>query len=445
LWHDELFTLWAARLSPGNLFDVLRRDSGPPLFYLLEMPFVRLAETIRWDAVVRLLPFGAVFLLLLGLRKFSRQSGGGWTIGLAACSPLLTVYAAEARAYGLLALFTLLLFFLLFRGGPSPARWWSAAVFAAGALWLHYLALFFVAACMAVLLFRRRFLFAGALLVGALTFTPWIPVLAAQPMGATAWMYEPLIPSTVELLSTLGGAGRIPLPLGGPLPAILMTMGAAVGAGLLIAVIQSARRDSECADAAAVTILTMILVLSASLVRPVAFPGRSEMVILPIWLWAVGRAAAKQRGARWLATAAVAVALAASAVLLLEPKPEASPSRIVAAAARVARPGDELIASGAFYLPARLARDRHQLAANLTAFPPDQALHPGWITTEAPSDAAFQTLESVLAAAPKGRRVFVLLPPVMRTAQLDRVLARRGPVRVAVSTPDALVLVCTAS
>src|SRR5215510_12338345 len=65
-WHDELFTLWAARQSPSALWQTLRSDSGPPLFYLLERPFVILAEAVGFDPVARILPFLAILLLFAG-------------------------------------------------------------------------------------------------------------------------------------------------------------------------------------------------------------------------------------------------------------------------------------------------------------------------------------------------------------------------------------------
>ncbi len=35
VWHDELYTLWLARMPLADLFAALRLDSGPPLFYLI--------------------------------------------------------------------------------------------------------------------------------------------------------------------------------------------------------------------------------------------------------------------------------------------------------------------------------------------------------------------------------------------------------------------------
>ncbi|HYT31229.1 MAG TPA: hypothetical protein VEO37_01440, partial [Thermoanaerobaculia bacterium] len=202
LWHDEIFTLWASRLPPSRLLEVLRQDSGPPVFYLLAKPFVRLAEMAQSDALSRLLPFAAILCLFTPALRLSKESARIWFVALAAGSPLLLVYAGEARAYGLLALLDFALFFLLFRGEPTPGRLAGAAALTALALWTHYLAILFVAACALLLIVRRRFPCLAALCVGTLAFLPWIPVLTVQPRQATSWMREPLGDSLLAFVSS---------------------------------------------------------------------------------------------------------------------------------------------------------------------------------------------------------------------------------------------------
>lgn len=443
LWHDELFTLWAARLPLAKLLEALRHDSGPPLFYLLEKPIVLLAEAVRSDALARLLPFAATVLLFFAARSLPRKGGRAWFLMLAASSPLLLVYAAEARAYALLALLDLLLFLLLFRGEPTPGRLAGGAAAVALALWTHYLALFFVLAAAFRLATRRSFRALGALLVGALLFLPWTPVLAVQPREATAWMREAIGDSLLAFVAALGGAGRIPDPLGGPLPSALVWAGAAAGVALAVAVALASRRDPACADAAILTLLTMVFVLGASLARPVGFGGRTEMAVLPIWLWAVSRGAAAGRKARWLAGAGAALAAVSSLLLLARPSAEPRFSSVLAPLEQFADRQDRVVATGAFYLPARLASDRGDLAAPVTAFPPELAIHPGWIGRRPPSEADYRDLEASLLHLSPGRRIFVALDPGYRTPRLSRLLSDRGVVRVMFERPDAVILVCT--
>ena len=443
MWYDELFTLWASRLPPSRLLEVLRHDSGPPLFYLLDKPFVRLGEMVQNDALARVLPFAAVLCLFAPALRLPRERVHIWFAALLAGSPLLLVYAAEARAYGLLALLDFALFFLLFRGEPSARRLAGVAALTALALWTHYLAILFIASCALLLLARRRFRCLAALCAGSLIFLPWVPVLAAQPRQATSWMREPLGESLLAFVSSLGGAGRIPSPQGGPLPGILVTIGLLVAVLLLVGVARAGRQDAECADAAVVSLLTMLLVLGASLLRPVAFAGRSEIAILPIWLWSVARAATAGRAARWVTALSGAVAAVAALLLLAAPKPVPSSSRAVARVGQMAAREDRVIATAAFYLPARLAYDRGTLAAPVTPIPRELAEHPGWFAQAPLSQEDAQALDQALVTLSEGRRAFLLLHPFFYTPQMARQLTARGRGQVLFESPDALVIAWT--
>ena len=197
LWSDELFTVWAARLPFRELLDALSRDCGPPGFYLLEKSFVALAETLRADWLVRALPYLAGLLLLAAARSLPPGTARRVGTALFAGAALLGLYAAEARAYAVLALFGLLLFLLARGESPRPARLAAVFALAAAALYTHYLAIPFVAALLILSLARRRYMAALALGAAAAAFAPWLPALMAQPVEAMAWMREPIGSSAV--------------------------------------------------------------------------------------------------------------------------------------------------------------------------------------------------------------------------------------------------------
>ncbi|HEX7254215.1 MAG TPA: hypothetical protein VF376_15150, partial [Thermoanaerobaculia bacterium] len=351
---------------------------------------------------------------------------------------------AEARAYSLLAAADFALFLLLFRARPTGARLVLSALLVAFSLWTHYLAIFFVAAAAIVLVFRRRWTQVLALAAGSLLFAPWVPVLAAQPLEATAWMREPVGRSLFALASGFGGAGRIPAPLSGPLPAVLVGLGALLGAAILVALVAGTRRDESLKDPLSLVVLTSALVVAASLKRPVAFAGRTEMVVLPVWYWTLARAASVNNATRWIARAAIACGLAASAWVLAVRKDVPEPSQAVTFIQSIAQKDDLVIAGAAFYLPARLAHDRGELAPPVLALPEDVSLHPGWFTPASPRESDYQAIEADLAGLAPGRRAFVLLHPVFRTARLSSLLSAKGVVRVMSERPQTVVLVCTA-
>ncbi|MCA1580927.1 MAG: hypothetical protein LC796_05925 [Acidobacteria bacterium] len=431
--------MWASRLSLRELLDVLRRDSGPPLFYLLEKPVVRLAEAFAWPDTAARLP-SWIAALLLGACAFSFPRGPSrrtFAI-LCAAAPLFLLYGAEARAYALLALLHLFVFLLLLRGAQTPARVALGGAAAAAALWTHSLAILFLGAVFAAAVARRRWRSAAALSAAGVLFSPWIPVLLAQPRAATAWIREPALLSASKFLSALGGSGRLPPNFGVALPAALVAAGAVVAVAATFFTLRSA--DPDARAAAAVALLTLGAVTVLSLFRPAAFAGRTEMAVLGVWLWGVAAAAGSGRAARACARAIIAVGAVSAALVLASPLPRSLPGETVAAVASKIAPGDALVAGAGFYLPARLAADRGRLPSAVEAYPAEIALHPGWFVPRAPADADVAALERSLLASSPGRRTYLLLHPYQESPALARMLAAHGTARVVTRLPEASLI-----
>ncbi len=440
LWHDELFTVWASRLSLPALIDALRRDSGPPLFYLLEKPFVWLAETLRlsdtlarapsWIAAAAVGACGAMFLPPgPSRRRFAL---------LCAAAPLLLLYGAEARAYALLVLLDLVVFLLLLRGAETPRRLAIGGAAAAAALGTHSLAILFLVAAVVVAMARRRWRSVAAIGAAGVLFAPWVPVLLRQPPEATAWIRESPLVSAGGFLSALGGAGRLPPNFGTALPWALVLAGALVASAAAAFTLFSG--DADARDAAAVSLLTLAGVAALSFVRPAAFAGRTEMAVLGVWLWGVAAAGVRSPPARRCAAAVLAVS-ALSAALLLSSVPPRSPyADAVAALAPRLRGDDGVVAGAGFYLPARLSADRGNLHGTLSGYPAEMALHPGWFTPRAPTDADVAALERTISQTPPGRRTYLLLHPYQESPGLARMLAAHGTARVVARMPDTVLI-----
>ena len=378
--------------------------------------------------LLRALSFLAIAALLLAAKALPDAGARRRFVVLSCASPMLLVYSAEARPYALLSALGLALFLLSLTGEERRPRLAAAAILAAAALYTHYLAIFLLGSLAAVALARRRFRSAAALFASAALFAPWVPVFLRQPAEAVAWMHEPLLVSAGSFLSALGGVGRLPDPLGGPLPRALVWAALAVGALLSWAV--TARREPAVRDAAAVALLTLAAVLAASALRPLAFPGRTELTVLPIWLWAVAGAATLSPLARGAAVASGICGAAACALVLAAPRPEPTYAHDARELAAVAQAGDLVAAAGAFYLPVRLEADRRALSATLIGLPAEIEKHPGWIPARrlAPDDLA--RLASMLHGLPPGSRGFVLLPAPLATADAASILAGIGRGRV---------------
>jgi hypothetical protein len=420
----------------------LSHDSGPPLFYLLEKPFVAAAEGLRLsDSLARLLPFLALLLLFTGARSLSPGPPRRRFLLLAASSPFLLLYAAEARAYSLLALLGFALFLLCTNDAPGLRRTAVIALTTALFLWTHYLAIFLVASLFVVALVQRRRLSALGIGAGILLFLPWLPVLLAQPEAATSWIREPVRASAVGFLAALGGGCRVPDPFGRPLPEPLFLLSCAAGIALLASLLLLKPAQPQTRAGRAVVLLTLGGILATSFWRPVAFAGRSEMAVLPIWLWLLVRSGEESRTMRQAAGAAAILGAVASLLLLVSPRPTRPYASLVARLESDARNGDAVIATANLYLPARLARDRGRLEADLLALPTDLADHPGWFVARPLSETDYAMLAREIARVRPDRSVFLLMDTPYWTPRLGQPLAARGPVRPVDRFPDAVLLV----
>ena len=442
LWHDEIFTVWASRLPLPRLVEALRSDSGPPLFYALEGPFARADASPREDPLVRILPFAVSLGLFFAARSLPRGLPRAWWIALCAGFALVNLYSAEARAYAPLALAVLAAFVLGLVAPETPLRLGALFACAAAALWLHYLALLAVGAELLLALARRRGRSALALAAALAALGPWWPILVSQPPEAMAWLREPTPRALLGFLSALGGVGRIPAPFADASSlGVLEAAGALVGVLLAVGVGLAARDDGRVRAAVLFVALVLAAALGASLWRPIAFAGRSETAILPVWIWAVALAAPGRRAVAAAAGTAVALGLVATILAATGPHPVSTASAAVERVSKLAHPGDTVLAGPGFYLPALLAADRGRLAADVAALRPGDATHPGWFVAWPlrPEDAAHA--ETTAAAIRPGGRLFLLLPPEYSQPELMEPLARRGELRELVRQKDGVLTV----
>ena len=262
-----------------------------------------------------------------------------------------------------------------------------------------------------------------------------------------AWMRETAPASLAGFFSGLGGVGRIPAPFGGPVPRVLFFAGLLTGVFLLAVVAVNAaraRRDRALREA----FLFVVAVLAAALLtarwRPVAFAGRTEMAVLPVWFWAVARAAADSRMARQGTLAAAACGIAATAFLLGSGSPRTEPADVAAAVSRVSRSGDRIVAAASLYLPLRREADRGRLAGSLSALPEELAAHPGWFVPALPGPQEVRAVARAAAEVPAGQRLYLVIPPAYATPDLLAALgAPGGRSRELSRGPDALVILRT--
>jgi mannosyltransferase len=278
LWFDETYTIHVVQAgSLGALWDRIgASESTPPLFYLLTWGWTKLigsesAAAIRTASALALV--AAVPVAYGALHRLVGRRAALAVAALVAVSPLLSWYAVDARAYGLLVLTGLLSVWAFATVLEAPTRRHLAlwALAAAAALWTHWFAGFLVLGEAVALLWLRRDAWRGVLLAGAtalLALVPLVGLLHDQTGDdRAAFIAGTTLVDRVELLVRQFGSGQnVPRTwLEGALLAIGLT---ALAAGTLLTVRRAAQPREDGARALlAVTLVALLVPLALGAVE----------------------------------------------------------------------------------------------------------------------------------------------------------------------------------
>lgn len=222
LWLDEALTVDIARLPLGKIPGALRRDGAPPLFYVLLHFWMKAFG--QSDLAVRSLS-GVFSCATLPFVWVAGRRLGGRTAGVAALlivasSPFAIYYGTEARMYALVA-------FLVAAGAvavmralewPRPGNIVATGLCAAALLYTHYWSLYLVGVTGLWLLWlawrgpeplrRAGRLLVAAVVVGGLTFVPWLPIFVFQARHTgTPWAQPASFAAMVNAVSSFAGGG----------------------------------------------------------------------------------------------------------------------------------------------------------------------------------------------------------------------------------------------
>jgi uncharacterized membrane protein len=305
LWLDEALSANIASLPVGDIFEALRHDGHPPLYYLVLHGWMKVVGDS--DLAVRLLS-GLLSLATLPLAWMSTHRLGGrraaqWSVVIVGLSPYGVRYATEARMYSLVMLLVLAGQLLVRRalasGGAGPL---AGIALVSGALLLtHYWSLWLLAATGAVLLWRwrrgdRRALpVIGAMAAGGVLFLPWLPGFLDQLAHTGTPWGEPFRPTEAAAvtISDLGGFEWVEAPLLGVLLMLALTV-AVFG-------VRTRRRAVELdfehvhpvAAEVVVAGLTLLLGASVALATDSTYATRYASVFVPLLLVAAAVGASR--------------------------------------------------------------------------------------------------------------------------------------------------------
>jgi uncharacterized membrane protein len=356
LWLDEALTVDIARQPIHELPYYLRRDGAPPLFYLLLHFWMGLFGTS--DLAVRSLS-GVFGVATVPLTWLAGKRLGGTKVALAATllvasSPFAVRYDTEARMYSLVALLTVLGFLALDRAlrSPRPGNLVAVAAVTGLLLYTHYWSLYLLASTMVWLLFEawrgrpewRHGARSGlvAMVVGCLTFLPWLPIFVFQSRHTgTPWSTPATFAAMVNAVASFAGGstsqGR----------ALALVFFALVGLGLFGAatdrrhILLDIRTRPRGRPLAVVVLGTLAAAIVGGLATNSAFDARyASVVFIPMILMvALGLSVFLDRRVRvGILGVAVVLGLAASVPDVTTNRTQGG--QVASAIARTGRPGD---------------------------------------------------------------------------------------------------------
>src|SRR3954454_548126 len=195
LWLDEAQSVAIAKLpltGPATtLWDGLRADGSPPLYYLLLHGWTELFGT--GTAVVRalsaVLNLAAIYPLYVLAKRVVGQRPAKVVTILYICSPYALYYATETRMYSLVILLTVLYGLAVEKTLRQPSVWsiLGIGVTAAGLALTHYWCIYLLITMTGVLAYwawrnhrRNAWIALGGQALGAVLLLPWVPTLLSQ-------------------------------------------------------------------------------------------------------------------------------------------------------------------------------------------------------------------------------------------------------------------------
>ncbi len=216
LWLDEAQSVAISQLPlHGGLFEALRQDGSPPLYYLVLHFWIAAfgTSTIAVRALSSVVSLAALVVAYFAGRSLS---GGDTTTGRLAVvalgvSPFAVRYSTETRMYALLILLSLALAWALSAASrqPTPGRLVGLAVLSGLLALTHYWAFFLLGTVALVLVIRRHWRLLAGLAGGALLFVPWLPGFVFQTRHTgTPWASTPSVSAVFDVGREWAGGNR---------------------------------------------------------------------------------------------------------------------------------------------------------------------------------------------------------------------------------------------
>lgn len=352
-WLDEAQSVAIAAEPLRHLVDALRHDGAPPLWYALLHFWIRAFGDGTWT--VRLMSVLPALVSIPLLYRLARRLAGGevavYTVVLFAVSPFAIRYAGEARMYSLVLMFSLLgahaLLAVHRRPGFLPVAGLAAAT--AALLYTHYYGIWLVLVVGGTELFHavrrtdrgsRRAVIGIA--AGAVTFLPWLPVLAFQSAHTGApWEAPPSLNAILDTVDQWAGGSNPAARAAGLLMLLLAAVavfGRPSGRHGIVVVAKAASLPLRLVCVVGGTIALAVL---SSIATGNAYASRYTSVVAGLFLVLVGMGLAVLPSQRWRRVLVAVLVVAGVGVSIDHLVPVRTQAGDVASGINaLARPGD---------------------------------------------------------------------------------------------------------
>jgi len=396
VWLDEANSVLIALTPLRDLTATLRPDSSPPLYYLVLKVWVFFTSLDPFWLRIPSIVFGAAAIPAVWWvgTRLDRPATGLVAAWLLALHPLHTYYSEEVRMYSMLVLLGLAFYFAVFHVLKGSGKALPAFLAGAALAYTHYYGLVFVASGLLVGFIalpdrRKKTLLCGLGIV--LVFLPWVPIFMAQLSNPhhVAWIspFWESYPRAAGVLRSLqaflpGGMKYPYVPLQG-----IRFQWLAVGLGVVPFLALATRKNRRALLSplllpwSTLIVTLLVLAIRSHFGEPIYLAGRSDIVVLPLFILAVAmavgrlgtRASALFVGA-WLILSGVELARSA------EPLRKAGNVAITQAVDSVGC--ETVVATGLTYAPILFYQMVRQDGAQVVPFPIDMGQHPGNLNPE---------------------------------------------------------------
>jgi 4-amino-4-deoxy-L-arabinose transferase-like glycosyltransferase len=212
LWMDELFSVWLAKQSFTQFWQVMSHENHPPLYYLMLSGWIKLfgSSAFAIRSLSAVCGVAMVPVLFVACKRLYDIQTAYYVAALAAVLPPFVRYSQEARMYAPVALFATIALIgaLLYLQTPTKKYGLLFALGMTLALYTHYFSVF-LWAMLVILISGEIWLRKGLKAVGPwslfcalplLAYLPWLSVFARQykENAATHWVAQMTAPGVEQ-------------------------------------------------------------------------------------------------------------------------------------------------------------------------------------------------------------------------------------------------------